>query len=300
MTDESGFELALHSALSLAVSQPDPCVVHLFCYRFVPDLDTALPDGPGSLTLIVEAIGDDALEQHQTFGHVTKPALLKLLAIERLVGTYDRIAYLDNDILVFGDLRIGSIAFGSSPIAAVLDIDLSETGWLRAWAPAEQHREIASAGSYFNSGFMVFESRNWHRDDFYGKYVAALDRHVDRCDYKLKCTSLDQCALNRAFEGCWVNLPLSYNMQAGGKFTTSWRSSVVRHYCGRRKFIPVSPFRSDSRDVRHLNEIRHRLGHRRMRLPLLYEALFRLNALRNYPRGSDVRRFLAAARRRGL
>ena len=300
VTDEQGFELALHSALSLAISQPDPPTVHMFCYRFIPDLGRLLPRGAGSLNLIIDGIGDERLEQHQTSGHVTTPSLLKLLAIDKLSGAYDRIMFLDNDVLVFQDLRIASLEFGTAPIAAVLDVDLSDTGWLRMSQPAALAEAIAGEAGYFNSGVMVFESRNWQGREFYDRYAHALDAHDAGCSYKIDCTSIDQCALNSTFRGNWLALPMSYNMQAGAKFAAPWRCSMVRHYCGRRKFIPLSLFRNDSRDVRHLNRIRRRLGHERASLPLLYEAMFRVNALRNYRANAGVRRFLHAARQRGL
>ena len=302
VTDEQGFELAMHSAMSLAMSQPFPCNVHIFCYRFSPKPGPAFRKGARKLklNLVIDNIADEVLERHRTPGYVTKPALLKFLAIDRLVGRYDRIAYLDNDILVFDDLRIGEIEFGGSALAAVIDMDLSDTGWLRRPETPDYSAEIEARESYFNSGFLVVESRNWRSRELYRKYSAALDAHDLLCTYKIGCMSVDQCALNSVFRENWVRLPLSYNMQAGAKFTDSWKSSIVRHYCGKRKFIPIAPFRNDGRDIRHLNTIRRHLGHKRTLPPLLYEVLFRINAARNYPTAASVRRFLKAARARGL
>jgi hypothetical protein len=83
-------------------------------------------------------------------------------------------------------------------------------------------------------------------------------------------------------------------MQAGAKFTRWWKTAVVRHYCGPRKFIPISPLRNDSRDVRYLNEIRQAAGLSQTVLPAWYEILFRFNVIRKYRGDAPIRRFLGA------
>jgi lipopolysaccharide biosynthesis glycosyltransferase len=289
VTDARGYDLLRHSAVSLALSQPAPCDIHVFCYDFLPPAHDALASALAELNanLTVAPLSDPALEQHETCLHVTKPSLLKLLAVERLVEDYDRVVFLDNDLLIFGDLRIDALQFGSRPIAAVTDLDLSQTGALRN-SPS-QH----SGGGYFNSGFMVFSAENWRAGEFYAKYAAALDAHDENCPYKVSCTSIEQCALNIMFSGNWLSLPADYNMQAGAKFTPSWQTATVRHYCGARKFIPVSPFRNDGRDIRYVNDIRRRLGLSGSSSPWLYELLFQLNTLRHSRGAAEMQDFVA-------
>jgi lipopolysaccharide biosynthesis glycosyltransferase len=133
VTDERGFELARHSVASLALSQSEPFDIHIFCYQFSPRVPRRFSDAMADLraNLIFHDIGDAAVEGHQTHGHVTTPTLLKPLAVGKLVSDYDRIVYLDNDILVFDDLGVETINFGRTPIAAVIDMDVSDTSWLR-------------------------------------------------------------------------------------------------------------------------------------------------------------------------
>src|SRR5208282_5363363 len=101
----------------------EPCDIHVFCHQFSPSVSPGFSAAIADLrvNLIFHDIKDAALEQHQTHGHVTTPTLLKPSAVGKLVGEYDRIVYLDNDILVFDDLRIEDINFGPAPIAAVID-----------------------------------------------------------------------------------------------------------------------------------------------------------------------------------
>ena len=295
VTDERGLELAKHSIVSVALSQPNACDIHLFCYHFSP---ASLAQFATDLTglrakVIAHTISDLEMEQHETWGHVTTPTLLKLSAVDKLFGSYDRVVYFDNDIVVFGDLKIDAIRFGASPIAAVADMDLSDTGAFRDSAWAHGGDKTNALIRYFNAGVLIFESKNW-RNEFLSKYAAALDQHDIECLYKIDCTSIDQCAINSVFEDNWVKLPLSYNTQASAKFTSAWQTASVRHYCGTRKVIPVSSFRNDSRDIRYLNDIRQVLGRPKTHFPMLYELMFRLNALRNYSGDLAVRRYMRA------
>jgi lipopolysaccharide biosynthesis glycosyltransferase len=297
VTDERGFDLATQSALSLALSQRRPCDIHIFCYRFRPVLSPQLSRAFEALngTLTLDVVSDAAVERHQTCGHVTTPTLLKISILDKLVRHYDRIVYLDNDILVFDDLSIEAVAFGDAPIAAVVDMDLSDTGVMRDTWWARRSSTDRGMRDYFNAGLLIFEARNWRHDEFHGRYAAALDQHDVSCGYKVDCTSIDQCALNSVFQDNWVKLPATYNMQAGAKFTRSWQVAAVRHYCGPRKFIPVAMFRNDLRDIRVLNRIRDVVGLPRLRLPVLYEISFWINRIRHYPSAGQMRRFLRAA-----
>jgi lipopolysaccharide biosynthesis glycosyltransferase len=293
VTDERGYELMKHSAVSLALSQPKPCNIQVWCYQFLPGPSDSLPRALAELgaNVTIAPLSDPDLEQHETCLHVTKPSLLKLPAVERLVDDYDRVVFLDNDLLIFDDLRIDRLAFGAAPIAAVTDLDLSDTGWLRNSARAGTPA-IDSGRGYFNSGFMVFESRNWLHGEFYDRYAAALHAHDAKCPYKVACTSIEQCALNMVFEDNWLRLPVGYNMQASAKFTAAWQTAPVRHYCGSRKFIPVSLFRNDGRDVGYINEIRRRLGLKGSSSQLLHQMLFNLNVVRHAKGSSELQSFL--------
>jgi lipopolysaccharide biosynthesis glycosyltransferase len=293
VTDRQGFDLATLSALSLGMSQPAPCHIRIFCHKFDPQPSKDMSEAVAKLgiDLSFSPVEDAAAEQHQTHGHVTTPTLLKLRAVETLVSDYDRVVFLDNDILVFKDLKIDKLDFGTSPIAAVADMDLADTGVLRNSDWRNDPRQAADVGSYFNAGFLVFEASNWH-NDFLAAYEIALDRHDHGCPYKINCTSIDQCALNVVFEDDWLRLSPTYNMQASSKFTESWKTAAVRHYCGPRKYVPLSFFRSDKRDVDYLNAINRLLGRPTSNLAPMYELFHALNRIRNHRNSGPIRDLL--------
>ncbi len=284
VTDEQGFELTAYSAMSVALSQRLAPDIVVFCHECAPSRAAVSASfAARGVRLVLLPIGDAGLEAHETCLHVTKPSLLKLLAVERLIDQYDRVVYLDSDMLVFDDLGVAGLDFASSPIAAVVDMDPSENGALRRGSDR-------AVGEYFNAGLMIFDRRNWSADVM-ARYAAELHLHDVDCRYKVDCTSIEQCALNAVFED-WAKLPVDYNMQAGAKFTSFWSRARVRHYCGSRKFIPISPFRNDQRDVRTLSEIRTALGLPRLRFSLVYELLFRLNKTRKGRSDRPIRELL--------
>lgn len=293
VTDQKGFDLASLSALSLGMSQPAPCHIRVFCHKFEPAPSKELLSAVAKLgiDLSFSQIEDAAAEQHQTHGHVTTPTLLKLRAVENLIAEYDRVVFLDNDVLVFKDLEVGALDFGSFPLAAVADMDLADTGVLRNVDLQQAPRQTGGIGSYFNAGFLIFESSNW-RQEFLASYEAALNGHDHGCPYKIDCTSIDQCALNVVFEEDWLRLSPTYNMQASSKFTESWKTASVRHYCGPRKYVPLSLFRSDKRDVDYLNAIHRLLGRPTSNLAILYELFHGLNRIRNQRTSLPIRNLL--------
>ena len=75
VTDQRGFDLAIHSAMSVSLSQPAPCDIHVFCYRFMPEhasrLKAAMAGVGADLTF--HPISNEAVEHHTTHGHVTTP-----------------------------------------------------------------------------------------------------------------------------------------------------------------------------------------------------------------------------------
>ncbi|MCB8876292.1 glycosyltransferase family 8 protein [Acidisoma silvae] len=294
VTDERGFDLTTLSALSLGLSQSRPDV-HILGHKFLPQASKEFKEAAAKLDMRVTfgSVEDAAAERHETFDHITTPSLLKLAAVTSLVSDYDRIVYIDYDFLVFKKLDIEGLNFDGRPIAAVADLDLNYINGVKKLDWRDQSSLSASLGTYFNSGFMIFDAATW-RVDFLRQYQAALDAHALSCDYVVDCTTPDQCALNKVFSDNWRELPADYNMQAAGKFTKSWQTAATRHYCGARKFLPLSPLRSDYRDTGHINAIHDLLGRPTSRLALAYWVLFKLNCIRKYRASEPVRHIFSA------
>lgn len=265
MTDQRGLVLTEHAVAAALVTQRTTQHIIVFCDGFEPPQQTRLQAEASNRGLKVEYRSLGGVNRPRNgyvatgaHAHVSSTTLLKMVAIEVLSTEFERVAYLDGDILLMKDFDLAQIDFGDATIAAVYDI-------ARSGAMASEKdffERCASYGRsphYFNAGVIAADFRHWNSEFAY-RYNEALDEHANGCDYKVNCSCPDQCAWNRAFERAWKRLPLTFNFQACAIFSESWTEAVVRHYVGPTKFIPFRPWRNDALDTALINRARNILG----------------------------------------
>lgn len=281
VTDAYGYELVRHSAVSVMLTQGARHDVHVFCNGFLPAADDMLRTAAerAGVRLRFNPIDDIDPGAIRFGGHITRTCLLKLDAIDALCDSYDRVLYLDGDVLVFRDLALDQIAMDGHPIAAVHDI--AECGGITDPAFHANCARTGRSPNYFNAGVMVVDCRDWRAvPGLRNRYHALLRAHAEACDYKAACTTSEQCAFNILFERNWKRLPVTFNLQSCAMFSERWDAAAVRHYVGSRKFLPARPWRTDARDRAMLNRVRAELG-----LPSVgrpgFAAAYALNRLRN-------------------
>jgi lipopolysaccharide biosynthesis glycosyltransferase len=295
VTDQLGYELARHAVVSILMSQNYKYDLIVFCHRFEPPKDAALFSYAASrgIELEMAPIEDESSESFTTHGHITTATLLKFEAVDRLYQKYDRVLYADIDILFFDNIAIDKVDFRNKPLAAVVDVgEWVVKSHARESAGFEPYGEEYDPVDYFNAGLLLFNCAMWDSKSFRDRYVHFLTVHDAECVYKKDCLTIDQCALNRLFEGQWTKLPAGYNFQACGKFTRQWKSAEVRHYTGAKKFLPMRPWRNDNRDTRYIRKIRHVLGYTNpVPIPFV-NYVFELNARRHRPEAMRVESIL--------
>jgi lipopolysaccharide biosynthesis glycosyltransferase len=225
----------------------------------------------------IEPISDPDLEKINSVDRITNTAHLKIKSVEMISHAYDRALYVDCDVLFCEQIFLEKVNLEGFPIGAVYDIAVS-SGMTDADF-MQNCRKNNRSPHFFNSGFMLFDCSKWDRNSK-EKYIQLLNKHQVSCDYRKKCQPNDQCIINLLFENNWKRLPLDFNMQGCAKFTDRWAHASVRHYQGASKFLPVRPWRNDSRDIRLIRRIRKALGYKDpWHLPL--GILFKLNRRRN-------------------
>jgi lipopolysaccharide biosynthesis glycosyltransferase len=155
-------------------------------------LEVGMPEGVG-------------LTNH--FDYISPATLLRLSAVKKLSDHYDRIVYLDGDILLpRADLsQLLDVDLGEAPLAAVR----SSMFWR---APGPRRRKyLAGLGvedhRYFNAGVLVMKGRDPRVTQGFDTAVSFLRDHPDRCWFN------DQSALNHAFSGIWAELSPIWNWQ---------------------------------------------------------------------------------------
>ncbi|MEJ0022956.1 MAG: glycosyltransferase [Alphaproteobacteria bacterium] len=189
-------------------------------------------------------------------GTGSKVKLLKAQAIEMLANSYERIQYIDGDILAFADVQLEDISRFDDLLAAVYDISdkvMQDRPTLGANGP-----ELSSA--YFNSGFFSVNAARWLKERALQRFLDLVAQHAEHCPYYKDCTLGDQCILNMLANGDWRRLPLTFNAQKSLLHTSVWADAKVRHYTGKQKFIPVQNRTCDARARKLLASIRKEAG----------------------------------------
>jgi lipopolysaccharide biosynthesis glycosyltransferase len=276
--DKNGYELARHAATSFLLTQSNFQDVHVFCHNFMPDPADRLIKiaQEAGVQVHIEPIDDPNLNEIKTNQYTPKTALLKFKSVNEIAHAYDRVLCVDHDILFFEEVFLEKVSLEDFPVGAVYD--LAEISGLANRGFAQNCRQNNRSAHYFNSGLMLFDCSKWHRE-LEHRYLQLLEEHSLKCDYKTFCTTIDQCVFNRLFENNWKRLTLNFNMQACAIFTGKWAHASVRHYQGKKKFLPIQPWRNDSRDLRLIKRVRTALGYHDFFYPP-FNILYGLNAIR--------------------
>jgi|WetSurMetagenome_2_1015567.scaffolds.fasta_scaffold16415_2 lipopolysaccharide biosynthesis glycosyltransferase len=257
--DNKAFELAKYSLISAMLYGESGYHYCIFTHDFDVPADDPIFAIAGELgvTLKCRRIQQRRDVHGDRDARVTPASLLKIDAIDVLSKDYDRILYIDTDVLILDRLGLEGLAFDGHPIAAAYD--MAEVIGMYDVAGMEPKR-LEEARHYFNSGVIFVDASEWSAD-FVERFYRNASAHSQSCGYRVNCTSVDQCAWNMTFDRNWKRLPLTFNFQAFGIFSDEWRLAKVRHYVGRQKFVPVRWHRNDDRDVALINRIRRMLGH---------------------------------------
>jgi lipopolysaccharide biosynthesis glycosyltransferase len=157
-------------------------------------------------------------------------AYLRLLIPHFVHNTYDRILYLDSDIVCNG-----------SDFNHLLSVDL-EGHWLAAvrdntqWrTPGSLNPEFRALGrpaqSYFNSGILLIDIHEWHHRNIFRQGLDVL-RHQSKAVYVV-----DQSILNIVVNGCWAETSPLWNWQfsRATRYFADLADPFLIHFIGPRK-----------------------------------------------------------------
>lgn len=270
MCDSNYNDLTLYSLTSIARLHRTPLTFHFMQSGYDREV-------PARVRALVEACGHALISESIPFkastagprrdasfhAHITDTMYLKPAAIERLVNDYDYVLYVDPDTLAFDDLSLESVAGFSEIMGACLDLSIGtgfdDPGFF------ENCRRNGLSTAFFNSGLMFVNARKWRETRASARFLEALSRHQTSCPYFEVCSPNDQCALNMTVAGDWRRLPVAWNVQKCAMHTRAWSTATLRHYTGRRKFLPIRRRTCDPREYALLRAI-----HRATGLPLAH------------------------------
>lgn len=142
--------------------------------------------------------------------HLRYPGLLAYsrLAAASLFPQYDRMVYLDMDLVVQADVaELFDQPLDGCPLGAVSDMMV----WNMQSGAKEPHLErmtllgMGSPTNYFNSGVLVMDLNAIRLQGYEEQLWQMVREHHQEFNYQ------DQDAMNLAFGGLWKHLPLEWN-----------------------------------------------------------------------------------------
>ena len=164
-------------------------------------------------------------------GRFSTATLLRLTLNKFIPKSYDRVLYLDCDVLPLAPLdELFATNMHGKPIAAVEDY-VSLSGPMTMFKDHPREIGMKPQSRYFNAGIILF---NWPQVLTNGHLEKALTTIVAAQNNNRNLPFLDQDVLNLEFENNWHALPSKYNLMT---FMLPYNSDqpIFRHFNSRNK-----------------------------------------------------------------
>lgn len=158
-------------------------------------------------------------------GHVTITTYYRLF-IADLLKEYDRVIYLDCDVILCSDIAsLWNVDMEGNPLAAVLDIGVSESNspWsLGAKEYLVSHLDMKNPERYFNSGVLVMDLTRIRAERLIPEFL-----RVANINHRYMH---DQNVLNVVCENRWKELPSRWNFYLHMQELKGFSPQVIRAY----------------------------------------------------------------------
>jgi len=173
----------------------------------------------------------DIFDGFKVDGRFTITTYLRLALAEVFAAEYDRIVYLDSDILVSGSRlsELFSADLGGLALGAVRDVQQ----WFNPARKTADQRLMNRHWTYFNSGVLLIDTVKFRQDRI---RQACLETGSEAI---ATATFHDQTILNLVMEGKWAELHPAWNWQGGLRRSLfeSWVDVQIFHFIG-----PIKPW----------------------------------------------------------
>ena len=172
--------------------------------------------------------------------------LIKLFLAELFAGVYDRILYLDSDLVVRHSVApIFLLDLGGHPMAAVPSSRIPEATTRKKWQAHFGHLRalgMTEPYRYINTGVILVDVAAWNKSNLAMRTLDFILRNPAICILP------DEDALNGVVNGGQCELSPLWNMRAGAWAVPAVRDAidpVIIHYDG-----PAKPWKRFARGVR--------------------------------------------------
>ena len=159
-------------------------------------------------------------------GPFSQSTLFRLRLPQILASAYDRVLFLDSDVLALRPLdEMLQMDLGDMPMAAVNDTAIT-SGISKVAANTFQSINFEAGDVYFNSGVLLLD---WKKTTSAKFMESALSFVSDK-----KLRFIDQDAFNFVMRNKWMALPLEYNWTSNVDDCLK-SDAVIRHFTDRCK-----------------------------------------------------------------
>lgn len=154
---------------------------------------------------------------HRNGVYQTAAAYDRLFLTDILPKTIDKVLYLDDDIIVKGNImRLWNTEMSDCPIAAVTDMSEGILDYNRLGYPQED--------GYFNSGVALINLKYWREHNALKTFLDIINSQSERI------YAHDQDVLNMAFHENKIRLPFTCNVQHGFYYKNEFLELDYRKY----------------------------------------------------------------------
>lgn len=203
------------------------------------DIFTSLINGKSNISLTVidmrskiREIGKDKFY----LGNYAIPTFYRLFLPEML-PQYDKVVYLDSDIIVQSDIRkLYNTDIGDFPLAACFDIGAStiplNLAELNAYWYCRRVLGLRKSNRYFNAGVLIMDLQKMRNSD-YPQRIRTEISNSSRFDF------LDQDILNRIFDGkvFYLNKTWNYMTRRNGRRLEKYS---ILHFAGVHPWLSIN------------------------------------------------------------
>ena len=161
---------------------------------------------------------------------LSSATLMKLLLASHLAGRYDKILYLDADLMIHGDVSaIFELDTGKFPLAAVPAGRIWVHRKVEDRRKAEEHFRalgMTAPYRYFNTGVFLIDVEKWNREDLGARALTFIRQHSEICFLP------DEDGLNGVLDGHITELSPIWNMRplrSGYRPNRAFRPVIVHH-----------------------------------------------------------------------
>ncbi|HBL14337.1 MAG TPA: glycosyltransferase family 8 protein [Cyanobacteria bacterium UBA11162] len=166
----------------------------------------------------------EKLKKVKLSGRIPIAAYYRLLIPDLLPAEFDKVIYLDCDLIILEDLaKVWNLELDNHYILAAQDTTVPYISSPDGLANYKQ-LGISEQAKYFNSGVLAINLKKWREDNIADQAIKYVEENKQYIRW------WDQDALNAVLVGKWGELDLRWNQMPNVYGDSFWQDPYFKHY----------------------------------------------------------------------